>query len=413
MDNANIIKSAKSMSLDKLKKLNDGLEKLKNEINKIHIYRIYNEIISIVPDEIWTCIMRSFFSGCITILPNGNNNFIILQQVCKKWTKAIFSIEAGHIGKYMPAHFWNKFDRLAGLRLSRESMMIYPDNKFAYLKSLDLVDVRHCHIIDFSLTPNLVKLLLSYEHIAPENIQCLQKLKMLVILYCPEISVIVNAKLSMLERIILDAPNTFMSLDIINSSPKLKSIGIYRLIEKYEDQYAACFELMKHQIKLETDKEKFLKNGIAASYITLKEINPEKIQMSILSSKNWLNTQMNGMSFYKTYAEVMHPKTLGYFQYVSIRSTSFIEYECRGNCVDGHLHGHGILHKNGDVYDGMWEKNEPVGNFTVRFGNGDCYYGKINESYEISGSGTLTRADGSVLTSDRHDSGIDHLSSIG
>ena len=375
----------------------DTIEQLKNDIAKIQIERIYDEIMSVIPNEIWKKIIIAFFSDSAT----DHIALSIVSIVCKKWTNAMCSIETLHINERVPPHFWDKFVRLKNLKISQNCTIPCVDSKFAYLEKLDLVDGRYRCTVDFSHMTNLTELSLSYARTTPENIHYLKKLKIFITLFCPTMTDIVNAKLSMLEKIILDASNCFMNTTIIDASPKLKIIGIYRPKDEFINQYISCAALMKHQIEIETDNMLLLTQGIVATQFRSESMGPEEIQITVFKSQNWQETNMNGMSSGVTYAKSVGMVRLSYHQYISICNNNVIVRECHGNCVNGQLSGYGTLRINGDVYSGMWEKNRPVGDFTVQYENGDRYCGGINEFYRISGSGTLTRCDGFIVTSDK------------
>ena len=259
------------------------------------------------------------------------------------------------------------------------------------------MDVHHKCTIDFSYLTNLTELSLSYKNIIPENLQCLKKLKTLITILCPSVSAIGNAALPMLEKIILDNPSSVMDAAILVSSPKLKIVGIYDLCDAFVEQYVSCLASMKHQISIETTRRGLMQNGIAGTLIYWKNGNCETGQMFIKTSQNWHNEDMNGISSCETYSltkQFFERFASKYYRYMFARNTCVVEVECIGDCTDDMLHGYGTLRKNGNVYSGMWEKNKPIGDFTVHFENGDRYYGEINEFYQISDSGTIITKSG-------------------
>ena len=393
MTEPDIIQLAKHLSRNKL-------DKLRTDLDRIYIECIYNEIMSVVPDEIWKKIMMTFFSDTdFELFKNGNRDFFELQVVCKKWTKAIFSFETLHIDKHVSPLFWKKCVGLKNLKVSSNCMITFSNNDLMYLEKLDLVNINFKCTIDFSFIANLTELSLSYHTTTPENIQYLKKLKVLVTLSCPAISAIIDAALPMLEKIVLEKPASDMDVRILDSSPKLKMVGIFNLDDQFVAQYASCLTFMKHRIELETSREELLQHGIAGTYI-LRRCNIYD-QIVIRKSQNWHEMKMNGMSSSKTYAISERNVGSSYYRYISTCNKDAIESECLGHCIDNQLHGYGTLHKNGNVYTGSWEKNEPIGDFIVKFGNGYHYHGNIDKSYQISGSGTLTRSDGCVIVSDK------------
>ena len=367
----------------------DQLENLKNDIECVPV-----EIMSIVPVEIWKKIMISFFSGlhfkCLQ-----NDQFFKLQLVCKKWTKAFFSIGSLNVRKDAPPAFWERFVGLKKLTISQDCMITCSNREFAFLEKLDLENVNRECTIDFSYLTNLTELSISYQITTPENIQCLKKLKILVTMSCPAMGTIVGTEFPMLEKIILVSPLCVMDADILNSSPKLKIVGIYNLCSSFVTRYVSCLTSMKHQIELETDQYELLQNGITGTCMHWE--NSERL--ATRKSQNWYRKRMNGLSFRRTYAKSTQLAKKRYYRCISMCDKISVEDECIGHCTDGRLCGNGTIRQNGNVYSGMWEKDVPVGNFTVEFKNGDHYYGNMDRFCRLSGNGTLTRSDGSVIVS--------------